>query len=75
MQDNAISKKEGKEKKEKNCVVYTEEIQWLRHVTDQKISSRGKMEKLPQFKPVRFRQTKYLGTNGNDTEVPTTEIM
>lgn len=33
------------------------------------------MEKLPQFKPIRIQQNKYLGTNNNDTEVPTTEII
>lgn len=54
VQDKAISKKEGEGKKEKICVVNTAEIQWLRHVKDQKISSRGKMEKLPQVKPVRL---------------------
>lgn len=33
------------------------------------------MEKLPQFKPLRIQQNKYLETNGNDTEVPAIEIM
>lgn len=33
------------------------------------------MEKLPQFKPLRIQQKQYLGTNGNDTEVSTVEIM
>lgn len=37
VQDKTISKKE-----EKNCIVNTADIQWLRHVTDQKISSWGK---------------------------------
>lgn len=35
-------KKEGEGKKAKICVVSTAEIQWLRHVTDQKVSSWGK---------------------------------
>lgn len=42
VQDKAISKNEGEVKKEKNCLVNTTGIQWLRHVTDQKISSWGK---------------------------------
>lgn len=43
VQDKAIPKKEGEGKKrEKKCIVNIAEIQWLRHVTDQKISSWGK---------------------------------
>lgn len=42
VQDKAISKKEGEEKEKKKYVVNTADIQWLRHVADQKISSWGK---------------------------------